>query len=41
MPRLLIVGSRKKQMEYAQAMLPFLHAIEWDGWHYIVIGDKL
>jgi hypothetical protein len=27
-------------MEYAQAMLSFLHTAERDGWHYLVTGDE-
>jgi hypothetical protein len=38
--RVLTVGLREKWMEYAQAMLPFLHAAKRDGWHHPVTDDK-
>jgi hypothetical protein len=37
----LMYDLREKRMEYAQAMLLVLHATERDGWHHLVIGDKL
>jgi hypothetical protein len=40
MPHVLVIGLREKQMEYPQPMLPFLHAAERDGWHYLVIGNE-
>jgi hypothetical protein len=30
----------EKRMEYAQAMLPVLHAAERDGWYHIVTNDE-
>jgi hypothetical protein len=30
----------EKEKEYAQAMLPFLHVAERDGWHHLVTGNE-
>jgi hypothetical protein len=38
-PHQLTGDLREKRMEYAGAMLPFLHAAERDGWHYLMIDD--
>jgi hypothetical protein len=39
-PHLLTDDLRQKRKEHASAMLPFLHAIEWDRWHHDVTGDE-
>jgi hypothetical protein len=39
-PQVLTDELRGKQREYTNAMLPFLHAAERDGWHYFVTGDE-
>jgi hypothetical protein len=39
-PHLLTGDLREKRKEYARAMLPFLHAAKWDGWHHLVTGDE-
>jgi hypothetical protein len=31
---------RQKRKEHASAMLPFLYAVQRDGWHHIVSGDE-
>jgi hypothetical protein len=41
MPHVLTIRLREKQMEYKQAMLPFLHAAERDDWHHLVTGNEL
>jgi hypothetical protein len=40
MPHLLMHDLPEKWMKYAQAMLPFLHAAERDGWDYLVAGNE-
>jgi hypothetical protein len=40
-PHIFAVGFCEKQIEYAQAMLPFWHAAERNGWHHLVTGDEL
>jgi hypothetical protein len=30
----------EKRKEYVKAMLPFLHAAEYDIWHHLVTSDK-
>jgi hypothetical protein len=30
----------QKRKEYAKNMLPFLHAVERDGWHHLMTGDE-
>jgi hypothetical protein len=37
---LLMHNLRERQMEYAQAILPVLHAAKRDGWHHVVTGDE-
>jgi hypothetical protein len=37
---LLMHDLREKWKEYAKAMLPFLHAIERDGWYHYVTSDE-
>jgi hypothetical protein len=39
-PHVLTDNLREKRKEHARAMLPFLHAVERDGWHHLVIGDE-
>jgi hypothetical protein len=39
-PHLLIHDLRRKQKEYATAILSFLHTTERDNWHYLVTGDQ-
>jgi hypothetical protein len=40
-PQILIVRLCEKRMEYAQAILLFLHVAERDSWHHLVTGDEL
>jgi hypothetical protein len=37
----LTVGLHDKQVKHTQAMLPFLHPAERDGWHHPVTSDEL
>jgi hypothetical protein len=39
-PHVLTAGLYEKRMEYAQAMLPFLHTAEQDCWYHFVTGDE-
>jgi hypothetical protein len=39
-PYVLAVGLRDKRMEYAQAMLPFLHTAERDDWHHLATDNE-
>jgi hypothetical protein len=38
-PHLLTEDLRQKRKDDARAMLPLLHAVQHDGWHYLVTGD--
>jgi hypothetical protein len=37
---LLTHDLREKRMQYTQAMLPILHAVEGNNWHYLISGDE-
>jgi hypothetical protein len=37
---LLTDDLRQKWKEHANAMLPFLHIVQLDGWHHLVTGDE-
>jgi hypothetical protein len=39
-PHLLTDDLHQRQKEHASAVLPFLHAVQRDGWHHLVTGDE-